>query len=195
VYQGDELGLWEVEDLPDEVRQDPTWERSGRTDPGRDGCRVPLPWSGDTTPFGFSPAGSGAPPWLPQPADFAAVTVEAQDGDPESMLTLYRTALALRREHPALGDGGLEWLPSRPDVLAFARAPGFACLVNLSAGPVALPDGAEVVLASGPLAAGGRLAPDTAAWLTAPPSTTAGRDSGSSGPISTAPAGAASSPA
>jgi alpha-glucosidase len=165
VYQGDELGLWEVEDLPDDVLRDPTWERSGRTDRGRDGCRVPLPWSGTAAPFGFSPDGSAAAPWLPQPADFAAVTVEAQDGDPGSMLTLYRAALALRHEHPALGDGEFGWLPSAPGVLAFSRGSGFACVVNLSAGPAPLPVGAGVLLASGPLTADGELPPDTAAWV------------------------------
>src|SRR5207245_2206982 len=66
IYQGEELGLWEVEDIPDDLRQDPLWERSGHADPGRDGCRVPLPWSGTEPPFGFSPSGTIAEPWLPQ---------------------------------------------------------------------------------------------------------------------------------
>jgi alpha-glucosidase len=165
VYQGDELGLWEVEDLPEEVLQDPVWERSGRTERGRDGCRVPLPWSGDTAPFGFSPAGSAVQPWLPQPATFAAVTVEAQERDPESVLSMYRDALALRRAHPALGDGAMRWLPAPAGVLAFSREPGFACMVNISDGPVALPAAARPVLASGPLDPGGQLPPDTAVWL------------------------------
>ena len=162
VYQGDELGLWEVEDLPEAALQDPTWMRSGYTDRGRDGCRVPLPWSGAASPFGFGPDGST--PWLPQPADFAAVTVAAEAADPGSVLTLYRAALAIRREHPALGAGELRWLPSEPGVLAFGRDPGFACLVNLSAEPVELPAGAEVLLASTPLA-DRSVAPDTAVWL------------------------------
>jgi alpha-glucosidase len=173
VYQGDELGLWEVEDLPDEARQDPTWVRSGHTDPGRDGCRVPLPWSGDASPFGFSP--DGAQPWLPQPADFAAVTVHAQDRDAGSMLALYRAALALRREHPSLRDGELAWISSGPGLLAFSRGGGFSCWVNLSEAPVALPTDGRVLLASGPLGADGSLTsprtaegtlpPDTAVWL------------------------------
>ncbi|HEY0508358.1 MAG TPA: glycoside hydrolase family 13 protein [Blastococcus sp.] len=165
VYQGDELGLWEVEDLPDEVLQDPTWKRSGNTDRGRDGCRVPLPWSGTAPPFGFSLDGARSAPWLPQPADFASVTVEAQEDDPASMLSLYRAALALRHEHPALGDGEFTWLPSGPGVLAFSRGSGFACVVNLSDGPVPLPAGATVLLGSGPGIADGALPPDAAAWL------------------------------
>ena len=155
LYQGEELGLPEVEDLPDDLRQDPIWPRSGHTDPGRDGCRVPLPWSGDEPPFGF---GAGDP-WLPQPPDWKDLTVEAQDADPGSMLNLYRAALALRREH--LGDGSLSWLPSAGGVLAFRRDSGLTCTINLGAEPV--PVAGEVLLASGPLA-DGLLPPDTAAW-------------------------------
>ena len=105
IYQGAELGLPEVEDLPEEVLQDPTWEQSGRTERGRDGCRVPIPWSGDEPPYGFSPEGPAALPWLPQPHSWAAVTVESQTGDEASTLELYRRALKIRRGHPALGDG------------------------------------------------------------------------------------------
>jgi alpha-glucosidase len=162
VYQGDELGLWEVEDLPDEVLQDPTWERSAHTERGRDGCRVPIPWSGGASPFGFGPEGST--PWLPQPAGFAGVTVAAEEADPGSMLTFYRSALRLRRELPELGDGELTWLPSGPGVLAFRRGPGLACVVNLSGEPVALPAGATVLLASGPLP-GAAVPVDTAVWF------------------------------
>ena len=95
VYQGEELGLPEVEDLPPEHIQDPMHFQSGGTDPGRDGCRVPLPWDGDEPPFGFGPTGST--PWLPQPASWSALSVAAEDGDPTSMLTLYRDVIAVRR--------------------------------------------------------------------------------------------------
>ncbi|MFI7213546.1 glycoside hydrolase family 13 protein [Micromonospora maritima] len=164
VYQGEELGLWEVEDIPYELRQDPMWERSGRVDPGRDGCRVPLPWQGDAPPFGFSPDGAATAPWLPQPADWKDRTVRAQTGDPHSMLELYRAALALRRAEPALGDGPMGWLPAPDRVLAFARDPGFACLVNLGDEAVPLPEHDRLLLASGPLD-DDRLPPDTAVWL------------------------------
>jgi alpha-glucosidase len=163
VYQGEELGLPEVEDLPAEVLQDPTWERSGHTERGRDGCRVPIPWSGDAPPYGFGP---GPRTWLPQPAGWGPLTVEAQAGDPASMLELYRGALRLRRETPALGDGTLALRDDLgADVIAFDRDPGFRCVVNLGAGPVALPAEARVLLASGPLPADGTLPADTAVWL------------------------------
>jgi alpha-glucosidase len=163
IYQGEEFGLAEVEDLPDDVRQDPFWLRSGHTEPGRDGCRVPLPWSGSQPPFGFS--GDGAePPWLPQPADWADRTMRTQAARTDSMLTLYREALRLRRAQPELGDGPMSWLPAEPGVLAFTRgAGGFACVVNLSDAPTALPAG-ELLLASDPVI-DGQLPPDTAAWL------------------------------
>jgi alpha-glucosidase len=173
VYQGDELGLPEVEDLPAEAIQDPMHFRSGGVDPGRDGCRVPLPWSGTTSPFGFSPEGASNPPWLPQPASWAELTVETQSGDPASMLSLHRDALALRRTEPGLGDGSLTWLDVDDvgdDLLAFARGPRLACVVNLGPVPVDLPPHTTVLLASGELV-DGRLPADTAVWLrTAPAS-------------------------
>ncbi|OZV84042.1 alpha-glucosidase [Micromonospora echinospora] len=167
VYQGEELGLYEVEDIPYALRQDPMWERSGRVDPGRDGCRVPLPWTGDEPPFGFSPDGAAAP-WLPQPADWKDRTVQAQTGDPNSMLELYRAAIRARRAEPALGDGELSWLPAPDGVLAFSRGGGFRCLVNLSDAPIPIPADGELVLASGPLDHG-LLPADTAVWLRAAP--------------------------
>ncbi|WP_460768857.1 glycoside hydrolase family 13 protein [Mariniluteicoccus flavus] len=163
VYQGDELGLDEVEDLPDDARQDPTWFRTDHALTGRDGCRVPLPWSGEAPPFGFGP-GAGQP-WLPQPARWAGRTVADQDGDPDSHLTLYRAALAERRANPALGDGPFAWDDDATDgVLAFTRVESFRCLVNLGSGPTELPPGDEVILASGDLD-DGALPVDTAVWL------------------------------
>ncbi|MFF5980478.1 glycoside hydrolase family 13 protein [Streptomyces olindensis] len=162
VYQGEELGLPEVENLPESALQDPIWERSGHTDRGRDGCRVPIPWSGQAPPYGFGPA--GATPWLPQPDDWAGLSVEAQTGDPASMLELYRTALRIRRDHAALGDGTMTWRDAPEGILSFSRDPGFACVVNLSAEPYALPGHSAVLLSSGPLS-NGVLLPDQAVWL------------------------------
>ena len=176
VYQGDELGLPEVEDLPLDAIQDPMHERSGGVDPGRDGCRVPLPWSGARPPFGFSPlpddavaapADDDAPhraTWLPQPADWAGLTAERQAADPASTLSLYRQVLALRRrlDH----DAPLRWLDAPPEVLAFARG-SLACVVNLGPDPVVLPEHRAVLLSSGALA-DGLLHPDDAVWLALP---------------------------
>ncbi len=165
IYQGGELGLEEVEDLPEESLQDPTWLRSGRTIRGRDGCRIPIPWSGTEPPFGFSPDGSSSLPWLPQPAHWANYTVEAQDKDPGSMLTLYRTLLAERKANPALGDGDLSWDDDVPDgVLSFRRDPGFRCIVNISQAPYPMPAGAELIAASDDVS-DGKIGVDCAVWL------------------------------
>ncbi|TYP88465.1 glycoside hydrolase family 13 protein [Blastococcus xanthinilyticus] len=161
IYQGDELGLPEVEDLPRELLEDPMHFRSGGCDPGRDGCRVPLPWSGNRPPFGFT---SGATTWLPQPEDWHRLTVERQSEDSSSMLCLYRAALSLRRRERDLRDGALRWLDSPDDVIAFARGATFACVVNLGLRPTPLPENFTVLLTSDDLV-DGQLPPDTATWL------------------------------
>ncbi len=162
IYQGDELGLPEVEDLPHSARQDPMHFRSNGVDPGRDGCRVPLPWAGTLPPYGFSP--STEQPWLPQPTGWAQYTVEAEAADPTSMLSLYRSALALRRT--LQGDESFTWLGSDSDVLCFARGGGFVSVTNLSDRPIDLPEHEEFLLSSADLVAG-QLPPDATAWLTA----------------------------
>ncbi|GGM31992.1 alpha-glucosidase [Dactylosporangium sucinum] len=152
VYQGEELGLPEVLDLPDEVRVDPQWIRSGGREPGRDGCRVPLPWEGDAPPFGFSPARRS---WLPMPPEWAAATVAVQRDDPDSMLNLYRKALRLRR--PARE---FAWRPAPDGVLCF-ETERFLVAANLGGSPVPLPT--APVLASSPLT--DELPPDTTVWI------------------------------
>ncbi|MEV0173201.1 alpha-amylase family glycosyl hydrolase [Streptomyces sp. NPDC050803] len=163
LYQGEELGLPEA-DIPLERIEDPMHFRSGGTDPGRDGCRVPLPWEAGAPSLGFGP---GSEPWLPQPADWARYAVDRQSGDPESMLALYRRALRLRRSEPGFGDGPLAWLPARDGVLAFRRIHALVCVVNLSDAPAVLPPHERLLLASGPLHADGTLPTDTAVWLRA----------------------------
>nr|WP_218885914.1 alpha-amylase family glycosyl hydrolase [Kineococcus aurantiacus] len=144
LYQGEELGLPEVADLPGVVLQDPTWIRSLGTAKGRDGCRVPLPWTAGGDTFGFGPPG-GLPAHLPQPSWFARYAVEVQDADPTSTLNFYRRALARRRE---LQSGeGLEFLDTPEGVVAFRRPGGWVCVTNFTTSPVPLPPG-EVVLCS-----------------------------------------------
>ncbi|WP_405531739.1 glycoside hydrolase family 13 protein [Streptomyces avidinii] len=244
IYQGEELGLPEVADLPDRLRQDPAFRRERRqqwatagpagpereadgsgspdphpsgpraatpTGPGsgpdgttppeapgqdglRDGCRVPMPWSGDRAPYGFGPAGS----WLPQPAGWGDLSVAAQTGDPHSTLELYRAALELRRAMPGLGapeagtgsgegagpEGGTEagagpggsaegsypcgmrWQSAPEGVLLFTR-PGFACTLNSRPDPVELPAPGRPVLSSAPVETDGRtvrLPPESCTW-------------------------------
>ena len=165
VYQGEELGLAEVEDLPPELREDPAFARTAGEDGLRDGCRVPIPWSGDAPPFGFGPDGSR--PWLPQPAGWAELTVERETADPASMLSLYRAALELRRDREELGDGTMTWIDTDGEVLAFRRDPGFVCVVNVGEQPAAPPDAVRdgaLLLSSDPLEVDGRLPGATSAW-------------------------------
>ncbi|MFE3764015.1 glycoside hydrolase family 13 protein [Streptomyces sp. NPDC059104] len=165
VYQGEELGLPEVTDLPDEVRRDPAFHRTAGQDGLRDGCRIPLPWSGPCPPYDFGPGGS----WLPQPADWAGLSVAAQTGDPHSTLELYRAALELRRALPGLGSpdaGPLTWLPSPAGVLLFTR-PGFACTLNTRPAALEIPSPGRPVLSSSPVETDGRtvvLPTDSCTW-------------------------------
>jgi alpha-glucosidase len=165
IYQGDELGLDEVEVAIEEIR-DPMYARSEGVDPGRDGCRVPLPWSGNRPPYGFSPKRATARPWLSQPADWGALTIDAQLVEPDSMLNLYRTALAIRHGEPDLATQPLTWLPSPDGVLAFARGPRFVSMTNLSGSAVPIPRDSTVLLASADVS-GGWLPADTTVWLRA----------------------------
>ncbi|PZR53692.1 alpha-amylase [Xylanimonas oleitrophica] len=164
LYQGEELGLPEHTALPDDVRQDPAFFRTQGAEAGRDGCRVPLPWSAQEPAFGFSPTGQA---WLPQPTGWGAYAADAQAGVPGSTLELYRTALRLRRER-RLGAGGLEWVEGYPEtVLAFRifeDERSTLVLANLGTQPVPLPD-ARVLVASTDLPGDGTLPPDVTAWL------------------------------
>ena len=159
LYQGEELGLPEVADLPAEVLQDPTFLRSGGRQKGRDGCRVPLPWSdrGPTLGFGDQLA------HLPVPARFASFAVARQAADPGSTLRFYRTALAERRR---LQSGEtLEWLASgHPAVVAFTRPGGWASVTNFADAPAPMPAG-RVVLSSSRLDVEEEVPPETTVWL------------------------------
>lgn len=156
IYQGEELGLHEVADLPAEALEDPMASRSA-TEKGRDGCRVPLPWNVDEPSFGFGSANAH----LPQPDWFGEYAVSVQDADPDSTLNLYRQALELRRELFTGSD--FRWVESGPPVLHFARSAGIRCIANFGAEPVVLPPG-EVLLSSAPIE-GDRLPADTTVWL------------------------------
>ncbi|WP_372350638.1 glycoside hydrolase family 13 protein [Streptomyces sp. KL116D] len=148
VYQGEELGLPDVTDLPDEVRQDPSFFRAQGQDGFRDGCRVPIPWTRTGPSYGFGDGGS----WLPQPDTWGELSVEAQTGVAGSTLELYRSALALRRETAGLGAGeSVTWHDGAPAGLLHFERPGFACTVNTTGAPVRVPAPGTVLLASSPV--------------------------------------------
>jgi alpha-glucosidase len=160
VYQGEELGLEEV-DVSPEHREDPLWLRGGEA--SRDGCRVPLPWTGDEPPYGFGP-GTGQP-WLPQPEDWADLSVAVQQQDPGSTLAFYRAALRARREVTADLSEEVTVLASAPGTLAFVRGGGLVCVLNCGDVPAPVPvEAGDLVLASADLA-DGQLPADAAAWF------------------------------
>ncbi|MGW7431469.1 glycoside hydrolase family 13 protein [Streptomyces sp. NPDC054861] len=163
IYQGEELGLPEVVDLPDEVLTDPIFRRTGSRARIRDGCRVPLPWSGHASPFGFSTGAESAKPWLPQPGWFAAHATDRALADTRSFWHLYRDGLQLRSSLPQLGEGTLRWLEAPPGVLAFVRGEGLVCAVNFTGAPVPAPVFGAPLLSSGPCP-DGVLPGSTAAW-------------------------------
>jgi len=162
IYQGDELGLPEVE-LPAALLQDPMHSRSGGIDPGRDGCRVPLPWSGQVAPFGFG-TGAADRTWLPQPDGWATLTVEAEAADPGSMLSLYKAALRIRHDLVDLGGDAIAWLDLGEHAIAFTRGAATVSVTNFGPHPMELPAHRQVLLSSVPLE-GALLPPDSTAWL------------------------------
>ena len=160
VYQGEELGLEQVDVAP-EHRQDPSWFRTGEV--GRDGCRVPIPWSGSTPPYGFGP-GTGQP-WLPMPAGWAPLTVEQQRADETSTLSFFRRMLHLRRKLAADLGEVVELVDSAEDTFTFRRD-ALVCVVNCGAAAAPLPpEAGTLLLSSGTDPANGTIAPDTAAWF------------------------------
>jgi alpha-glucosidase len=165
IYQGEELGLPDVVDLPDEVRQDPAYFRGEGQDGFRDGCRVPIPWTREGSSYGFGSGGS----WLPQPSSWGELSVEAQTGVPGSTLELYRAALAVRREQPDLGAGDeVEWLRAPEGVLAFRRGE-FVCVANTTEESVTTPAYGRVLLTSGEIAETDgetKVPADTTVWFT-----------------------------
>jgi alpha-glucosidase len=169
VYQGEELGLPEHTTMPDDVRQDPTFHRTGGTITGRDGCRVPMAWAKQSPSFGFGP---GSSPWLPQPDVYGDLAVDQQQGVEGSTLELYRDLLSYRRKH-RFGHGSLSWDPlTSGTVIALRNSSGdgertLLVVTNIGGDPVRLPEG-DVLISSGPLADDGALPADTTAWVRLP---------------------------
>ena len=158
IYQGEELGLFEVEDIPKDQIQDPIWARNFQIEKGRDGCRVPLPWISEGASFGFGSGGSH----LPQPQWFKDFSVEIESGKAGSSLEIYRSALALRKKFQSTEE--YSWVRTgRRQVLHFVRENGWACITNFSGRPFKLPKG-EILLATGPLE-NGKLPKNTTVWL------------------------------
>ncbi|RLP77295.1 alpha-amylase [Mycetocola tolaasinivorans] len=165
MYQGEELGLPEVINLPDEARQDPTWFRTNGERYGRDGCRVPLPWEPGTTAYGFNTTGEA---WLPQPDDWDDYSRAAQQGVAGSTLTMYTTALELRKRL-ALGLGSVTWIENLPETVIGFRNGDVIVLGNTATTDWEIP--AELAalpqLLSSTAVTGSILPGDATVWLQA----------------------------
>jgi alpha-glucosidase len=174
LYQGEELGLPQVY-LPPEYQEDP-WSETGEG--GRDGCRVPLPWSGFEPPFGFSQVPDEelpTQPWLPQPAEWVDLTVAAQNGVRDSTLEFYRAALSARRAFALGADEDVEILDAPEGVVSFRRGgvggspdtrTDLIVVLNCGMEPTPLPEGEIVMYSGDPVV--GDLPTDAAVWIIAP---------------------------
>ena len=137
VYYGDEIGMANVE-IPADRRLDPASREPGF---GRDGQRTPMQWRPGPA-AGFT---TGRP-WLPVSSESDRVNVETEAADPQSMLSLHRRLIELRRAEPALALGSYEPLRASGSVLAYVRRRADRCaLVALNLGQtpasLALPPG------------------------------------------------------
>jgi alpha-glucosidase len=158
LYHGEELGLPEHTTIAPEHRQDPTFFRTNGQRVGRDGCRAPLPWEKGNASSGFSNSGHA---WLPQPSSYAALSLDQQEKDPNSTLSLYRQMLRIRKEL-RLGEGSFDWL-SQGEALSYKNG-SVTVIHNFSSEPIALPEG-RLLLSSLPLNAQGQLNPNDTAWV------------------------------
>ncbi len=160
LYQGEELGLPDVTDIPSDQMQDPQWFRGEGKFKSRDGCRVPLPWKASGSSFGFGDGGSH----LPQPTWYSKFAVEVQDGNPGSTLELYRAALALRKR--LISGESLSWRSSESGTLWFEREGGWSCFTNFTDHQVSLPQG-EVLLTTTEIS-GSKVPANSTVWLRLP---------------------------
>jgi alpha-glucosidase len=163
LYQGEELGLEEAE-VPPKDRQDPIYKVSGGKEAGRDGCRVPLPWRKGQPNAGFSKAS----PWLPMPAGWDSLAVDAQAESADSMLGFYKHALALRRSLSGMQPGRFRWRAAPEGVLVYEHG-RLTVAVNFLARATDLPAVGRLLISTHPLATGRnrrlRLPANSGAWL------------------------------
>lgn len=162
LYQGEELGLPDHLEIPDEQRQDPTFIRTGGERVGRDGCRVPLPWRADEPHYGFGSTSGG---WLPQPEDWYTLARDVQQSDPDSTLNLYRSALALRKQL-RLGAGSLSWAADYDgtETIAFLNN-DVMVIMNMGESVAYVPSGTVIAASHADAGVEGVLAPNRCVWL------------------------------
>jgi alpha-glucosidase len=135
IYYGDEIGMRQAPIAPDQVR-DPFEKNVPGVGLGRDGCRTPMQWDASAH-AGFSQG----EPWLPLACDYQQENVANLVADEQSILSLYRALIALRKQWPALSGGAYQPLAAEGDLLLYRRVrEGRSVLValNLGAEPIAV---------------------------------------------------------
>ncbi|HEY5302930.1 MAG TPA: alpha-amylase family glycosyl hydrolase [Acidimicrobiales bacterium] len=162
IYQGEELGLSEVLDIPTDLLQDPVYFRTGQQALGRDGCRVPLPWDSDGSTFGFS---SHHESWLPQPKSWSDISIAQQRVDESSTLRFFQSVLKLRSTAFDTNEWDITWELAPEGVLILRRGPHFRCVVNFSGAPWLLGDDDSVLVSSSPLGGRREIGRNNGAWL------------------------------
>lgn len=178
LYMGEELGLPEVLDIPAERREDPVFLQTNGERIGRDGCRIPLPWTDDpSTNFGFSSVDSDAhtdvpDSWLPQPGWWGTGAVDELDGEDNSILELYRAVIDARREF-AVPEGMVAAVVDLGPGLVAVRRGDLVAVCNTTSEPIALDMENDLVEISLPVFASeptemhtpGVIPPDSTVWL------------------------------
>ncbi len=147
LYQGEELGLTQV-DVPFDQLRDPEAIANWPQTLSRDGARTPIPWSAESPNTGFT----DGVPWLPVGPDHAALAVDRQSGDPDSLLSFTKHVLTLRKSHPALRWGRIDIVTVDGGLLAFDRTHAgqrLRCSFNLSSEPVAITRVGQALTATG----------------------------------------------
>ena len=142
IYNGQELSLPDAQ-VEDKHRQDPVYFRTAGAQKGRDGARVPLPWSSEKSECGFT---SGTP-WLPIPPEWKDLSIQSQNSQLSSSLNLYRRALKARRD---LFDtnAAIEWCNNLEiGLLAFTRGE-YLILLNTSGETINYPSPGTIVMKS-----------------------------------------------
>ncbi len=136
LYQGEELGLPEAK-IPFELLQDPWAKETWPKWQGRDGCRTPMVWEGDSANFGFSCADKT---WLPIPDSHKNLHVQAQENDKTSVLAFTKKFINWRKNKPELVNGNYKFNNTNHskiiDLSRYNKTNETSCIFNLSASKI-----------------------------------------------------------
>ena len=139
MYYGEELGMHTTTPTRREDVRDPIGITGWPKEKGRDGERTPMQWTaGPQAGFSTNPH-----TWLPIPPSYKTINVAVESKNPDSELEWFKQLIALRRDMPALRDGGMTMLDTaNPSVLSYVRStgsgPAVVVAMNFTATPQTL---------------------------------------------------------